>query len=205
MQTKLGILGGTFNPVHLGHLILAQDALERFELDQVLFIPCAQPPHKAAVRLADGAQRLALLHRAVAGDPRFAVSAMELERGAPSYSVDTVRQLRAEQPARRLVFILGADSLLELHQWRAIGELLELCEFVTMLRPGFPVEFLGGERLHLPAPWPERLLCNLFTGHAVDISSTDIRQRLADHRSIRYLVPDAVECYIRENKLYSPT
>ncbi|MCX6995656.1 MAG: nicotinate-nucleotide adenylyltransferase [Kiritimatiellaeota bacterium] len=199
---KLGLLGGTFNPVHMGHLILAQDALERFGLDRVLLIPCAQPPHKQAPRLAAAAERLAMLRLAVAGDPRFEVSAVELERGAPSYAVDTVRPLRAEQPERRLFFIIGTDALLELHQWHAIGELLELCEFSTMLRPGFPVEFLGAERLNLPAPWPERLLHNLFTGHAVDISATDIRQRLAEGRSIRYLVPPAVGQYIFEQGLY---
>jgi len=202
MQTKLGILGGTFNPVHLGHLVLAQDALERFGLDGVLFIPCARPPHKPAPALADGAHRLALLRLAVAGDPRFEVSALELERGGPSYTIETVRRLRAERPASRLFFILGADSLLELHQWRAIGELLALCEFVTMRRPGVPAARLGAARLRLPPPWPARLRANLFTGHAVDISSTEIRRRLAERRSIRYLVPDAVGRYLAEQGLY---
>lgn len=202
MTQKLGILGGTFNPVHHGHLILAQDALEHFGLDRVLLIPCAQPPHKSPEKLAAAEHRVAMLRMAIGDDPRFEVSALELERRGPSYTIETIKALQAERPTATLHFIIGTDSLLELHQWYLVGQLLELCEFVTMLRPGFPVEHLTEERLHLPARWGSRLLANLFPGHAADISSTDIRRRVAAGRSIRYLVPAAVARYIAAEGLY---
>jgi nicotinate-nucleotide adenylyltransferase len=171
-------------------------------LDRVLFIPCAQPPHKASETLVAAEHRLAMLRAAVANNPRFAVNTIELERSGPSFTIETLKALGKTHPDTRFYFILGTDSLLELHQWRAVGELLELCEFVTMLRPGFPVEHLAEERLNLPPPWPARLLKNLFPGHAADISSTDIRRRVAAGRSIRYLVPDAVAGYIAAQGLY---
>jgi nicotinate-nucleotide adenylyltransferase len=202
MTQKLGILGGTFNPVHHGHLILAQDALEHFGLDRVLLIPCAQPPHKRPEQLAPETHRVAMLRVAIGDDPRFEVSTLELERQGPSYTIETIKALHTELTDAKLHFIIGTDSLLELYQWYMIGQLLELCEFVTMLRPGFPVEHLTEERLNLPARWGGRLLANLFPGHAADISSTDIRQRVAAGRSIRYLVPAAVARYIATEGLY---
>jgi len=202
MTQKIGILGGTFNPVHQGHLILAQDGLEHFGLDRVLFIPCAQPPHKTTEHLVAPEHRLAMLRAVVADDPRFEVSTVELERGGPSFTIETLKVLRRMHPGDVFYFMIGTDALLELHQWRAIGELLELCEFVTMLRPGFPVEHLTEERLNLSPPWSRRLLENLFPGHAADISSTDIRRRVVTGRSIRYLVPDAVARYIAAQGLY---
>ncbi|MCX7009768.1 MAG: nicotinic acid mononucleotide adenylyltransferase, partial [Kiritimatiellaeota bacterium] len=117
---------------------------------------------------------LALLRMAIGDDPHFEVSTIELERQGPSYTIETIKALRVQLPDAKLHFIIGTDSLLELHQWYMIGQLLELCEFVTMLRPGFPVEHLTEERLNLPARWGGHLLTNLFPGHAADISSTDI-------------------------------
>ena len=202
MTHKHGILGGTFNPVHHGHLIMAQDALERFGLDRVLFIPCAQPPHKSAAKLAAAEHRLAMLRVAIGDDSHFEINTLELEREGPSFTIKTIKALRRAQPTASLYFIIGTDSLFELHQWYQINELLEYCEFVTMLRPGFPVEHLAEEQLNLPPPWPRRLLANLFPGHAADISSTDIRRRVAAGRCIRYLVPDAVARYIAAQGLY---
>lgn len=200
MRSKIGVLGGTFNPVHFGHLTLAQDALEQFDLDRVLFVPCARPPHKKPDRLAPARHRLAMLRAAIKGKKGFGVSTVELGRGGVSYSVDTLGELRRRWPGARFYFIIGADTLSELHLWRRIGELLRLCEFVTMRRPGFV--FPKG-RLGLGDPWPGRLRANLFKGHLVDVSSSDIRRRVREGRGIRRLVPAAVERYILKNGLYA--
>ena len=202
MDSDIGILGGSFNPVHLGHLILAQDAFERFELDRVYFVPCACAPHKPADLLAPAEDRLAMLEEAIEGDPRFAVSRAEIDRGGVSFTIDTVREFRQLFPGSGLHFIIGADTLTELKSWRCIGELLSLCAFVTLARPGFRTADVRDEDIGLPPPWPDRLRARVATGHAVDISSTDIRMRLAEGLSIRYLVPETVEMYISEHHLY---
>lgn len=202
MADRIGILGGSFNPVHNGHLILAQDALEQFGLHRVLFIPAAQPPHKPSVALAPAADRLAMLRLAVAGDPRFEVSDLELQRGGVSYTVDTLRLLRAERPEAVLSFIIGGDSLRELHTWKDIYAILDLAELVTVARPGFRTDDLNEATLRLRDPWPRRLAAQVASGHLVEISSTDIRQRVARGRSIRYLVSGPVEQYIADHALY---
>jgi nicotinate-nucleotide adenylyltransferase len=199
---RIGMLGGTFNPVHLGHLLVAQDAYEELELDRVLFIPAATPPHKTVHEIAEPRHRLAMLEAAVEGDPRFAVSPLELERPGVSYSIDTVQAIRERNPGAHLFFLIGADTLFELHTWKRIEELLTLCEFATVTRPGYAGKPITAETLRLPDPWPERLAARHFTSHPVDISSSDIRMRLAEGLSIRYLVPAAVEMYICEHHLY---
>lgn len=200
--TRIGILGGTFNPVHMGHLILAQDAMEHFELATVLFVPCASPPHKPARDLLPSEHRLAMLEAALEGEIRFQVSRLETDRGGTSYTIDTARELSRLHPGAEINFILGSDSLLELHLWKEIGELLELCRFVTLTRPGADCDCLLKADLHLPPPWPDRLKQNIRAGHTVGISSTDIRYRVAEGLSIRYLVHPAVEMYIAEHSLY---
>lgn len=199
---RIGILGGTFNPVHMGHLIMAQDALELFELSKVLLIPCAHPPHKAGNELAPAAHRLAMLEAALEGDLNFEVSDLEIVRGGVSYTVDTLKALRAEYPDEELVFIIGSDSLPELHLWRDIGELLSLCRIVTIARPGTDPRRLEALDLKLPVDASERLKADIRYGHPVGVSSTDIRYRVAEGMSIRYLVPPPVEMYIAEHSLY---
>ncbi len=201
-KQRLGVFGGTFNPVHLGHLIAAQDAADAFDLSRVLFLPCDCPPHKTARQLASTAHRVAMLEAALEGSLLFEVCDLEVRRGGTSYSIDTMRELARRYPAAALYFIIGADTLLELHTWKAIGELLELCSFITLTRPGFAITPDLAGRLQLPAPWPEKLLANLATGHQVDISSSDIRYRVAEGLRIAYLTPPAVEMYIMEHRLY---
>lgn len=204
MAERIGILGGSFNPVHNGHLILAQDALEQFGLNRVVFIPAAQPPHKPSLLLAEAAVRLEMLRRAVAGDARFSVSEEELQRGGVSYTVDTLRRLRDLYAGAGLFFIIGGDSLRELHTWKDIYTVLELAEIITVARPGFRTDDLNESTLRLRDPWPRRLASNVATGHLVEISSTDIRNRVARGQSIRYLVPAAVEQYIAATAVYRP-
>ena len=200
---RIGVLGGTFNPVHAGHLILAQDACDLFGLQQVLFIPSAQPPHKPPGALLSAEHRLALLELAVEDDPRFEACDIEIARGGVSYTVDTAVALRERYPGAELCFIVGTDSLPELHLWRSVQRLLTLVRIVSLARPGFEEAQARALDLGLPDPWPARLLRDLRTGHLVNIASSDIRHRLAEGMGIRYLVPDAVAMYIAEHHLYT--
>lgn len=199
---RLGILGGTFNPFHLGHLVLAQDAFEQLGLSHVLFIPCATPPHKKCRGLIPAHHRLAMLEAVIDGDERFMASDIEIKRGGPSYAIDTVREVRNLFPESAIHFIAGSDSLPELHLWKDIYDLLCLCEFRVFERPGSPAADVKGI-LRLKPPWPERLLATIMRGHRVEISSSEIRNRIAEGLSIRYLVHPAVEMYISEHRLYA--
>jgi len=199
-KRKIGILGGTFNPIHLGHLLTAQDALEQLGLERVIFIPSATPPHKVVDKLASGRDRLRMIRLAIHGQHRFDVDDLEIERGGKSYSVDTLTELRRRHPRAALYFIIGADSLRELHLWREVRRLVTLCTFVTVPRPGFEPKPVVDPRLD-PAT-RRRLRQQVLRGHACAIASRDIRARVASRRSIRYLVPDAVREYIRRRRLY---
>lgn len=199
---RTGILGGTFNPLHIGHLILAQSALEALDLATVLFVPCARPPHKTPLMLAEARHRLAMVEAALAGDIRFEACDVEIKRGGVSYAVDTVAQLHDANPSAELCFIIGSDTLKELHLWKDIYTLLSLCRFVTFGRPGFNIGSIGPGDLQLDPPWPDRLLRNVVSSRMVEVSSSDIRHRVAEGMSIRYLVPDAVEMYVAEHGLY---
>ena len=201
-QRRIGVLGGTFNPVHLGHLILAQTAAETHDLEEVLFVPCSIPPHKRGSGLCPAEYRVGMLEAALEGDLCFELSDVEMQRGGVSFAVDTVAELCRRYPDRQIFFIIGADTLPELHTWRNIYDLLTLCTFVTFARPGFNLDSIRRRGLHLDSPWEERLLANVTSSRQIDISSSDIRHRVAEGMSIRYLVPSAVEMYIAEHGLY---
>ena len=199
---KTGILGGSFNPVHHGHLVLARDALEQAGLDRVCFMPCHRPPHKDREDLADDRHRLAMLQAAVKGCPAFEVSDLELQRRGISYTIDTVKSLQAAHPEDELSFIIGADSLFELYTWKSIEELLACCPFITLARPGFDLAQVTSSSLRLPDPWPARLRAGIVPGHQLEISSTEVRARCRANQAVRWLVPDAVERYIDEESVY---
>ena len=196
----VGILGGTFNPVHIGHLVLAQDAVEKLELDEVRLVPCALPAHKEGRGLLDARHRVAMLELAVEGNPRMEVSKVEIERGGVSYSIDTLREFRAAEPEAEFYFIVGVDALYELHTWKDVYALLEICRLAVFHRAG--VELPRREDIRLREPWPALLTEGIERGHIFEVSSSEIRRRVAEGMSISYLVPPAVEMYIYEHNLF---
>lgn len=198
----VGALGGTFNPVHNGHLIVAQDAMEAFGFSKVLFVPCRIPPHKKKPSIVSPRHRLAMLQAALRGDSRFVLSDVDIMRKGVSYSVDTIRALCQREPDAEIQFIIGSDTLMELHQWKNVYDLLELCRFAIVERPGHELNTISREDLNLESSWAARLLGNSTRGHMTDISASDIRRRVAEGRSIRYLAPPPVEAYIAKHRLY---
>ena len=200
---KTGVLGGTFDPVHLGHLIIAQEAQHRLGLPRVLFIPAGRPWLKADKPITPASHRLEMLRLAVAGHPGFEVSPLEIDRLGPTYTVDTVKQLATED--NEIYFILGRDSLAGLPRWHEPAELVKLCYLVAMPRSGgsAPTVRPGPALTDLEkaAPGVHEKVISL-PGPLIEISSTEIRSRVSRGEPIRYWVPDAVERYIREKGLY---
>ena len=195
-----GILGGTFDPIHFGHLILAEKAREAFQLEKVIVVPAAIPPHKIGEVATEPQQRLKMVELAIQGSPWFEVSTVELEREGPSYSIDTIRELKKEHSDPETALIMGFDSLLELHSWKNYRSILEETKIITAFRPGYPI-------LTDDQHWPSflkdyRHQILVLEAPLLDISSTWLRVELMFGRSIRYLVPDPVIDYINTNGLY---
>jgi len=182
--------------------MIAQDAAEKLTLSSVLFIPAACPPHKQHVRQAAAVHRLKMIEMAVAGNPQFAVSDIEIRRSGLSFTMDTIAELNATYRDADLFLIIGSDTLMELHTWHRIEELLEMCNVATILRPGIDSIDTICSGLPLPERYRTQLLEHVMDGVRIDISSTEIRRRIAAGESIRYLVHPAVEAYIIENDLY---
>jgi nicotinate-nucleotide adenylyltransferase len=205
MRQPLICFGGTFNPVHVGHLIIARAVAEQLGAKRVSLIPSAIPPHKACpgVRADD---RLEMLHLAVQGDELFEVNRTELERPGPSYTVDTLKSLRRlHGPDVELVWVIGLDSLVELGTWRQASEVVELARVVTAVRPPVPADLDDRLALMANAFTPQQLLrlrADILPTPLLDISATQIRARVRERRSIRYLVPDRVDEYIARHGLY---
>lgn len=199
MTRRLGILGGTFDPVHYGHLIIAEDAWVCLKLEQVLFVPAYQPPHKPEGSYSPFEHRVRMVELAIADNPHFALSLIEAGRGGPSYTVDTLRQLQAELgPKVELYFIIGMDSLANILSWHKPAELLTLCRIVVAERAGYHVD-LPALTTALPA-LQQKL--EMIDTPELSISSTDLQRRVRQGLSIRYQVPPAVEKYICEHRLY---
>ncbi|KAA0229718.1 nicotinate (nicotinamide) nucleotide adenylyltransferase [candidate division KSB1 bacterium] len=192
---RLGIFGGTFDPVHLGHLIIAETACTELQLETVLFVLAPNPPHKNSEQLTDVSHRLAMLQLALAGNPRFTISTMELQRPGPSYTVDTLHTLKTLPEYHEAIFhlIIGADSLRDFHKWRAPEMIMQLAKLVVYPRAEDMAGFAGS---------PLVKSYHLLSGCVIGISSTDIRHKIKNNISIRYLVPDAVQQYIEAQGLY---
>lgn len=199
---RLGVFGGTFDPVHLGHLISAEQCREQAKLDGVLFVPAARPPHKLGHELIRFDQRVEMLQLAIAGHPVFRIDEIEKNRPGPSYTYLTLEELRQRHAGAELYLIVGADSLNDLPQWVQPRRILELATLLVVPRPGWEMAELDSlqQALALPADFPLRL--QMIHAPLIDIASRDIRQRIAQGRSVRYLIPRAVEAYIADKELY---
>ena len=196
---RIGVFGGTFDPVHLGHLVAAEEATELLALDEMLFVPAGQPWFKAAEPVMDAAHRLNMVRLAIESNRRFRVCGVEVARPGPSYTVDTLEHLRdASHSGTELFLVLGLDALAEMYRWRCPARVFELATVVGVTRPGAAFD---------PGPLSSVLPCAaerviMLDVPLVDVGATELRRRASAGRSLRYLVPDGVEEYIREHGLY---
>jgi len=190
---KIGFLGGSFDPVHFGHLLAAQDALEQFPLDRLILVPAAQAPLKPNDVQSSAEDRIAMLRAATEWDRRFELSDYELRRGGISYTIDSARHFRALYPNDELYWVIGGDQLPNLHLWKEIGELAKLVQFIFLERPGYPVK----AKVEIPG-----LVLHRCDGHLLAISSTELRERTRRGRSLDYFVPHKAIVYIRQRDLY---
>jgi nicotinate-nucleotide adenylyltransferase len=197
---RLGIFGGTFDPVHFGHLLLAEQCRETCRLDEVWFLPSGSPPHKEGAGISAAAARAEMLELATAGHAAFSVSRMEFERTGATFTIDTLAQLRAENPSRELFFLIGGDSLDDFPKWREPGQIAELATIVAVNRGDQPAIDLAGVEAKLGEAVASRI--QVVTMPGVSLSASDIRRRVRTGKSIRYMTPAAVEVYIAQHKLY---
>ena len=186
---KIGILGGTFNPIHIGHLILAEEVREKIGLDKIIFVPTHLPPHKDNSDVAPAADRYKMIKSAIAKNKYFSVSDIEIKRSGRSYTIETIKELKNKYPRDELYFITGSDLLKYLKEWKDLAEILEMVKFIVATRPGYPLE-------QIPA------YISTVAIRAVDVSAFEIRSCIKENKSFRYLLPDAVCNYINKRKLY---
>lgn len=194
---KIGIMGGTFDPIHIGHLVAAEEARAVFKLDKVIFVPNRQPPHKPGVPVTPPEHRYAMVVLSIYTNPFFEVSRIEIDRPGPSYAVDTVRELRNIYPGAELFFITGADAIAEILSWKESDEIVKMCKFIAVTRPGYDIERARERIRTLDGAHVEFLRVT-----EINVSSTEIRRRVKEGKPIKYLVPEAVESYIYKHKLY---
>lgn len=200
---RIGVLGGTFDPIHYGHLIIAQEALEALGLTTVIFVPAAQPPHKPTGAVASGEHRYRMVELALADDPRFTVSDIEHRRCGRSYSIDTLEEFsRSLAPGDELCFLVGSDTVGELPTWKDIERFPRLCRLIVIARPGHPLEHISSLTAIFPADTVEQLRRDAMPIDPVGISASSIRAKVSQGRSIRYLVPEPVRRYLHQHHLY---
>ncbi len=197
-MVRLGVMGGTFNPIHYGHLVAANEVREAFALDTVIFVPASIPPHKDQTDIIDARHRLMMTMLATVSHPHFAVSSMEIDRPGASYSVDTIAQLKQMYPEPLTIyFILGIVAFVDIASWRQPDVLLRSCHTIITSRPGYSLYELAPTLLQRP---PYHI--SLYEVSALDISSTRVRQRVKVGHTIAYLLPESVDAYIRKHQLY---
>lgn len=205
MMDRIGIFGGSFNPVHVGHLLLAEHARQEADLNSVLFIPACQPPHKRTDRLLPVHHRLQMLKLAIAENPSFEISTLELDREGPSYTLITVRELKAHYPDKKPVLILGSDSILDLPNWWHAKELVQEIELLGMNRPGHTLENTEHLADRFGKEITRQLRGCIIEAPLIQISATEIRHRIQQNKSVRYMVPEQVRTYIEQHQLYVET
>jgi nicotinate-nucleotide adenylyltransferase len=201
-MSRVGIFGGTFDPIHLGHLILAEQCREQVGLDQVWFVPAARPPHKLDRPLTRFDQRVEMIALAIAGQPSFRIDELEKDRAGPSYTADTLGELRRQHPDCEFCLMFGADTIADLPNWRDPSRVVAQAGLAVSGRPGHAIPTAEQVRAMLRDCDPSALRYQAVESPLIDISSRDLRSRVALGKSIRYMVPRAVECYIDEKKLY---
>jgi nicotinate-nucleotide adenylyltransferase len=199
---RLGIFGGTFDPVHFGHLLLAEVCREKLSLDRVWFLPAAIPPHKKTAAISEDRHRVEMLSLAIAGNAAFALCLHEIERGGVNYTVETLAFLKEQDPRRELFFLMGGDSLADLPNWKEPARICELATIVVVNRPDMAELRFDLLAAHLPSAAIERIRQHVVEMPRIDLSSREIRQQVAAGKSIRYRTPRAVELYIETHGLY---
>lgn len=198
---NIGVLGGTFDPIHMGHLIVAEEIRGQLDLAEVLFVPAGEPWLKMNNSISSAEHRVQMVRLAIADEPAFKLSTMEIERAGPSYTIDTIAQFNSQMGAGdKLFFILGWDNLMQLPQWREPSRLVQMCSLVAVPRVGYPSPDLNTLEAAIPGLSQSAIL--LHTPQ-IEISSSEIRSRVARGLSIHHLVPEPVEKYIREHNLYT--
>ncbi len=203
----VAIFGGTFNPIHLGHLSVAEEIRTKFNLDKVIFVPTNLPPHKNQSDLVSARQRWLMTHLATVTNPCFEVSTFEIDSGGKSYTVDTIKHFQKHFGDKvKLYFIIGADMLVEITTWKNVSEILKMCRFIAVSRPGYDVQkifnqyFLGSKNSSIASELMENVLVEDVA--MLDINSTMIRQRVKEWKSIKYMTPEPVEQFIHNQQLY---
>ena len=199
-KKKVGIMGGTFNPIHLGHLIIAEEAFEAYNLDEVLFVPSGISYMKDPLEVLDAKKRVHMTGLAIEDNPHFALSTIEIERDGNSYSYETLETLRKQNPNTEYFFLVGSDTLFALETWKHPEILLPSCTILVAVRNGVPMEKMQEHAKYLEEKFGGSI--QLLTTPNIEISATDIRNRIAANRNVKYFVPDSVLQFIEKNNLY---
>ncbi|EOC99807.1 nicotinate-nucleotide adenylyltransferase [Caldisalinibacter kiritimatiensis] len=199
-KIKYGIMGGTFDPIHIGHLVVAEEVRDKFELDKVIFVPSGTPPHKKPSLVTKAKHRYMMTLLATITNPDFEVSSIEIDRKGVTYTIDTIKAFKEKFNNVEFYFITGADAIMEITTWKSTEELLKICNFVAVSRPGFKASNMEKQISMLEQRYNAKIHTMVIP--ALEISSTDIRNRIKEDRPVKYLLPESIEQYIKKNGLY---